>query len=210
MTINFIIKSDSFYHNCNTLSSITASLYSLFPPYRSLLIAPCLSSPLLVQLGSSSAHRVGQAVRLQWGLWWRGLLRAPEQWCSAGRGEEEQQEATFLHLPHHVPQTHASSSSPASLHGNQRAGPHQLQQPNSSCPNWRNQRGAFLQRTFTGKMEYLTGKKRVKESLLHGPFLEVLNMLTKKSSWQISSIQSFIGCCLCPNVVFLFLFYSST
>lgn len=130
----------------------------LFPPYYSLFIAPCLSSSLTVQLGSSSAYRVGQAVRLQWRLWWGGLLWAPEQWCSAGRGEEEQQEATFLHLSYHVPQTHASSSPPAPLHGNQRAGPHQLQQPHSSGPNWRDQRGAFLQRTFTGKILHRKGE----------------------------------------------------
>lgn len=124
----------------------------LFSPYDSLLTAPRLFSSLTVQLSSSSAYRVGQAVRLQRGLWRRGLLWAPEQRRSAGRGEEEQQEATFLHLSHHVPQTHARPPSPETLHGDQRARPHQLQQPHSSRPHWGDQRGAFLQRTFTGKI----------------------------------------------------------
>lgn len=101
------------------------------------------SSPA-VQHSSSSAYRVGQAVRLQRRLWRGGLLRAPEQRCSAGRGEKEQQEATFFYLSHHVPQTHASSSPSAPLHGNQRASPHQLQQPHCSCTNRRDQWGSFL------------------------------------------------------------------
>lgn len=99
---------------------------------------------LSVQYSSSSAYRVGQAVRLQWRLWRGGLLRAPEQRCSAGRGEKEQQEATFFYLSHHVPQTHASSSPSAPLHGNQRPSPHQFQQPHSSCTNRRDQWGPFL------------------------------------------------------------------
>lgn len=99
---------------------------------------------LVVQHSSSSAYRVGQAVRLQRRLWRGGLLRAPEQRCSAGRGEKEQQEATFFYLSHHVPQTHASSSPSAPLHGNQRASPHQFQQPHSSCTNRRDQWGPFL------------------------------------------------------------------
>lgn len=162
----------------------------LSPPYYSLFIASCLSSSLIVQLGSSSAYRVGQAVGLQRRLRWGGLLRAPKQWCSAGRGEEEQQEATFFHLSHHVPQTHASSSPSAALHGDQRAGSHQLQQPHSGCPNWRDQRGAFLQRTFTGK--------RVKENCccIAGPSLEVELCVDQKQTahswkhavWQITSI----------------------
>lgn len=120
-----------------------------FKVYFSTLWAPtisvcCFSFTLTVQHSSSSAYRVGQAVRLQRRLWRGGLLRAPEQRCSAGRGEKEQQEATFFYLSHHVPQTHASSSPSAPLHGNQRASPHQLQQPHSSRTNRRDQWGAFL------------------------------------------------------------------
>lgn len=145
MIISVIMESDRFHDHFNTHSSIVPTpLYVI-----SDLTTP--SSSLVVQLGSSAAYRVGQAVGLQWRLWRGGLLGAPEQRCSAGWGEKEQQEATFFHLSHHVPQTHASSSPATPLHGDQWAGPHQLQQPDSSCPNWRDQRGAFLQRTFTGK-----------------------------------------------------------
>lgn len=168
MTINFTIGSDSFLHCYSKLHHYFSSV--CFPPCYSLFIAPCLPSSLTVQLGSSAAYRVGQAVRLQWRLGRGGLLGAPEQWCSAGRGEEEQQEATFLHLSHHVPQTHASSSPPAPLHGDQRARPHQLQQPHSSCPNWRDQWGAFLQRTFTGTIYHRKGEAEGEQL----PFLEVV------------------------------------
>ncbi len=151
MTINFIIWSDSFHDRFNPLSCTAAPLYLLFPPYFSLLIAPCISLSLVVQLSGSAAYRIGQAVRLQWRLWWGGLLGAPEQRCSASRGEEEQQEATFFHLSHHVTQAYASSSPSAALHGDQRASADQLQQPDSSCTDWRDHWGAFLQCTFTGK-----------------------------------------------------------
>lgn len=125
----------------------------LFPPYYSRHCPlPLILS--IVQLGSSAAYRVGQAVRLQRRLWWGGSLGAPEQWCPAGRGEEEQQEATFLHFSDDVPQTHASSPAPAPLHGNKRTSPYQLEQSHSSCPNRGDQWGAFLQCTFTGKICY--------------------------------------------------------
>lgn len=92
-----------------------------------LFIAACFSSSLVVQHGSSSAYRVGQAVGLRRGLWWGGSLGAPEQWYPAGRGEEEQQEATFLYFSDYVPQTYASPPPSAPLHGNQRASPHKLE-----------------------------------------------------------------------------------
>lgn len=138
----------------------------LLPSLRLLLSTPpSLSSPsLAVQLGRPSAYRVGQVVGLQRGLWRGGLLGAPEQRRPACRGEKEQQEATFFHLPHHVPQTCAGSAPAAPLHGDQRAGAHQLQQPHGGGTHRRDHRGAVLQRTFAGEGD-LPKEKEKKKSL---------------------------------------------
>lgn len=142
-------------------------LYLLFPPCYSLLTASLsLSLSVTVQLCSPSAYRVGQAVGLQRRLRRGGLLGAPEQRRSAGRGEEEQQEATFFHLPHHVPQAHAGSSPAAPLHGDQRARPHQLQQPHGGRPHRRDHGGTLLQRTFPGE-EGEGAREQLRLQLLH-------------------------------------------
>lgn len=150
------------------------------------LVDPCLTSSLIVQLCSSSAYRVGQAVRLEWRLWWRGLLGSSGQWCPAGRGEEEQQETTFLHISHYVPQTHASSAPTASLHGNKWAGPYQLQQPHSSRTHWGDQWGAFQQRTFTGK----TLLEEAQEAALSCFYFYLLHCLLAKNSKPICRFGS--------------------
>lgn len=131
--------------NDTLLSSVTDFKFvSVLSGRQQSLCLLLFFSSLAVQHSSSSAYRVGQAVRLQRRLWRGGLLGAPEQRCSAGRGEKEQQEATFFYLSHHVPQTHASSSPSAPLHGNQRASSYQFQQPHSSRTNRRDQWGPFL------------------------------------------------------------------
>lgn len=133
---------------------------------RLLLSTPSPPS-LAVQLGRPSAYRVGQVVGLQRGFWRGGLLGAPEQRRPAGRGEKEQQEATFLHFPHHVPQACAGSAPPAPLHGDQRAGPHQLQQSHGGGADRRDHRGAVLQRTFAGEQDPPKKKSKTNKKPLY-------------------------------------------
>lgn len=133
------------------------------PPLAPRLLLSTPSSPsLAVQLGRPSAYRVGQVVGLQRGFWRGGLLGAPEQWRPACWGEKEQQEATFFHFPHHVPQTCSGSAPSAPLHGDQRAGPHQLQQSHGGGADRGDHWGSVLQRTFAGEQEQ---KKKNKKNL---------------------------------------------